>query len=180
MPKIEVRPAVIEDIPKLMDIDHNYHTEHVWQLDIVTDERYIGVNFRENRLPRSVKVEYPRSTKRLMKDWIHRDALLVAIMDKQPVAYISLNTDMAPLSGWITDLVVKPTIRGQGIGTALVMAGEEWATQQLNLKRIIVDMQSKNIPGIRLFTKLGFEFCGYNDHFYANQDIAIFFSHFLV
>jgi GNAT superfamily N-acetyltransferase len=179
MPKIEVRPAIIEDIPKLMDIDHNYHTEHVWQLDIVTDERYIGVNFRENRLPRSVKVEYPRSPKRLMKDWIHRDSLLVAIMNKQPVAYISISADMAPLSGWVTDLVVTPSERRQGIATALVMAGEEWASVK-GLKRMIVDMQSKNIPGIRLFGKLGFEFCGYNDHFYANQDIAIFFSHFLV
>jgi ribosomal protein S18 acetylase RimI-like enzyme len=178
MPKIEVRPAIIEDIPKLMELDHNYHTEHVWQLDIVTDERYIGVNFRENRLPRSVKVEYPRSPKRLMKDWIHRDALLVAVIEKQPVAYISISADMAPSSGWVTDLVVTPTFRRQGIATALLMAGEEWSSVK-GLRRMIVDMQSKNIPGIRLFGKLGFEFCGYNDHFYANQDIAIFFSHFL-
>jgi len=78
----------------------------------------------------------------------------------------------------VTDLVVTPTLRRQGIATALVMAGEEWSSVK-GLRRMIVDMQSKNIPGIRLFGKLGFEFCGYNDHFYANQDIAIFFSHFL-
>ena len=84
------RSAVLEDIPKIMEIDHSYHTDRVWQLDIVSDERYIGVNFRENRLPRSVKVEYPRSTKLLFKDWIHRDALLVAIVDDQPAAYISI------------------------------------------------------------------------------------------
>lgn len=179
MPQIQVRPAVIEDIPKLMEIDHSYHTDHVWQLDFINEERYIGINFRENRLPRSVKVEYPRSTKRMMKDWIHRDALLVALFEKQPVAYVSISTDLAPLSGWITDLAVNPNYRHQGIATALIMAGQEWATQQ-QLRRMIVDMQSKNIPSIRLFRKMGFEFCGYNDHFYANQDIAIFFSHFLI
>ncbi len=179
MPQIQVRPAVIEDIPKLMELDHSYHTEHVWQLDFINEERYIGINFRENRLPRSVRVEYPRSTKRMMKDWIHRDALLVAVIEKLPVAYISISTDLAPLSGWITDLAVSPNFRRQGIATALIMAGEEWAGLQAQ-KRMIVDMQSKNIPSIKLFRKMGFEFCGYNDHFYANQDIALFFSHFLI
>lgn len=179
MPQIQVRPAVIEDIPKLMEIDHSFQTDHVWQLDFINEERYIGINFRENRLPRSVKVEYPRSTKRMMKDWIHLDALLVALFEKQPVAYISISTDFAPMSGWITDLAVNPNFRRQGIATALIMAGEDWATQQ-KLRRMIVDMQSKNIPSIRLFRKMGFEFCGYNDHFYANQDIALFFSHFLI
>jgi ribosomal protein S18 acetylase RimI-like enzyme len=179
MPRIEIRPAIIEDIPKITEIDHNYHTDLVWQLDIVRDDRYIGVNFHENRLPRSVKVEYPRVPRQLMKDWIHRDALLVALIDNQPVAYISVSTDLAPSSAWITDLAVKPTCRRQGIGSALVMAAEEWSLGH-NLRRIIVDMQTKNIPANRLFGKMGFEFCGYNDHFYSNQDIAIFFSHYLI
>lgn len=179
MPRIEVRPAVIEDIPKLIELDHSYHTEAVWQMDLLNDDRYIGINFNENRLPRSVKVEYPRLPKLLMKDWIHRDALLVAFIEKEPVAYISISTDLAPTSAWITDLAVKPTSRGQGIGSALVMAGEEWAVGK-KLRRMIVDMQTKNIPGVRLFRKLGYEFCGYNDHFYSNQDIAIFFSHYLI
>jgi RimJ/RimL family protein N-acetyltransferase len=37
-------------------------------------------------------------------------------------------------------------------------------------------MQSKNHPAIQLAHKLGFEFCGYNDHYFSNQDIALFFS----
>lgn len=179
MPKIEVRHATIEDIPKLIDLDHSYHTEAVWQMDLLSDERYIGINFNENRLPRSVKVEYPRQPKQLMKDWIHRDALLVACIEKEPVAYISIFTDMAPSSAWITDLAVKPVVRKQGIGSALIMAAEEWAVMK-KIRRMIADMQTKNIPAIRLFRKMGYEFCGYNDHYYSNQDIAIFFSHYLV
>ncbi len=179
MPRIEIRPAVIEDIPRIIELDHSYHTDLVWQLDIATDDRYIGVNFHENRLPRSVKVEYPRSARQLLKDWIHRDALLIALVEKQPIAYISISSDLAPSSAWITDLAVKPIFRNQGIGSALIMAGEEWAISK-GLRRMIADMQTKNIPGIRLFRKLGYEFCGYNDHFYSNQDIAIFFSHYLL
>ncbi len=103
MPRIEVRTAVLEDIPAMMELDHSYHTDYVWQMDLISEDRYVGVNFQENRLPRSVKVEYPRHPKQLFKDWIHRDALLVGLLEKKPVAYISVSEDLAPSSGWITD-----------------------------------------------------------------------------
>jgi GNAT superfamily N-acetyltransferase len=179
MPRIEVRTAVLEDITAMMELDHGYYTDYVWQMDVVSEDKYVGINFQENRLPRSVKVEYPRLPKQLFKDWIHRDALLVGILDKKPVAYISVSLDLAPSSAWITDLAVSPINRRGGIATALVMAAEEWASSK-HLKRMIVDMQSKNSPGVKLFRKFGYDFCGYNDHFYANQDIALFFSHYLV
>jgi GNAT superfamily N-acetyltransferase len=179
MPRIEVRTAVLEDITAMMELDHGYHTDYVWQMDVVSEDKYVGINFQENRLPRSVKVEYPRLPKQLFKDWIHRDALLVGILDKKPVAYISVSLDLAPSSAWITDLAVSPINRRGGIATALVMAAEEWASSK-HLKRMIVDMQSKDSPGVKLFRKFGYDFCGYNDHFYANQDIALFFSHYLV
>jgi ribosomal protein S18 acetylase RimI-like enzyme len=50
---------------------------------------------------------------------------------------------------------------------------------QKNNRRIILEMQPKNYPAIKLTQKLGFELCGYNDHYYANQDIALFFSKWL-
>jgi hypothetical protein len=37
-------------------------------------------------------------------------------------------------------------------------------------------MQSKNQPAIRLAQKHGYEFCGYNDHYYMTQDVALFFA----
>jgi ribosomal protein S18 acetylase RimI-like enzyme len=44
---------------------------------------------------------------------------------------------------------------------------------------MILEMQSKNIPAVHLAMRLGYEFCGYNDHYYSNQDIALFFAQFL-
>jgi hypothetical protein len=41
---------------------------------------------------------------------------------------------------------------------------------------MILEMQSKNYPAIQLAQKLGFDFCGYNDNYFDNQDIAILFS----
>ena len=45
-----------------------------------------------------------------------------------------------------------------------------------NLRRLIVETQTKNYPAIQFLLKRGLVFCGYNDLFYPNQDIAIFFG----
>jgi hypothetical protein len=44
------------------------------------------------------------------------------------------------------------------------------------MSQLFLEMQSKNIPAIRLATKMGSVFSGYSDRYYPNQDIALFFA----
>jgi len=178
MPEIEIRPATVDDIPTLTGLDHNYASDYVWQMEIQRDEHQVGVIFREARLPRSVQVIYPRNPKALIEEWDKRSGILVASMDAVIVAYACLAQNTTPQTTWITDLVVMRRLRRQGIGTALILAAQEWALQKQS-RRIILEMQPKNYPAICLANKLGFELCGYNDHYYTNNDIALFFSKWL-
>jgi ribosomal protein S18 acetylase RimI-like enzyme len=66
-------------------------------------------------------------------------------------------------------------VRRQGIGTGLLLAGMEW-TKQHGLDRLVIEMQPKNYPALCMAQKLGFGFCGYQDPYYTNHDIALFFS----
>jgi ribosomal protein S18 acetylase RimI-like enzyme len=175
MPEIEIRPAVIKDIPALIDIDHNYTTDFVWQMEIQSEERLVGVSFREIRLPRSVRVEYPHRIDTLADEWTQRNGLLVALLKGEPVGYISLMLNIAPLTAWVSDLVVVRRLRRQGIGSTLVLAGQEMGSN-LACQRIVLEMQPKNYPAIHLAQKLGFDFCGYNDRYYTNHDIGLFFG----
>jgi ribosomal protein S18 acetylase RimI-like enzyme len=178
MPEIEIRPAAEDDIPQLVALDHDYKSNYVWQMDMNTEEGQVITRFREIRLPRAATIEYPRSPQNLLQDWALRDGVLVAVIEKRPIAYISLTQQISPLTAWVTDLVVSTELRRKGIASALVLAAEDWARGRKN-RRIILEVQSKNLPAIRMAYKLGFEFCGYNDHYYLNQDIALFFSQFL-
>ena len=135
----------------------------------------MGVSFREIRLPRSVRVDYPRPAGALAEDWSQRAGVLVALMEGEPVGYISLMQNIAPLTAWATDLAVLRRLRRQGIGSALVLAAQEWAEQRES-RRIVLEMQPKNLPAIHLAQKLGFDFCGYNDRYFANHDIGLFFG----
>lgn len=175
MPEIQIRPAISSDIPVLMAIDHTYSSEYVWQMEIEQEEKRIAVNFREIHLPRSVRVEYPRPVHTLADDWTRRSGLLVAVLESEVVGYISLMLDIAPITTWVSDLAVVRRVRRQGIGSALVLAAQEWGEQH-GTRRIVLEMQPKNYPAIKMTEKLGFTFCGYNDRYYANHDIALFFA----
>jgi ribosomal protein S18 acetylase RimI-like enzyme len=176
MPEIEIRDAVAEDIPKLTNLDHDYASDYVWQMDVQSpDEGQIEVFFRQVRLPRSVKVEYPRSAQLLAEEWIKRSGLLVAVHDNALVGYIGLMLEMAPQTAWVTDLVVSRGMRRKGIGSALVVSGMAWGMQH-KCYRLVLEMQPKNFPAISLAKKLGFEFSGFNDHYYLNHDVALFFA----
>jgi ribosomal protein S18 acetylase RimI-like enzyme len=175
MPEIEIRPAIADDIPHLVAFEHGYSSDYVWQMDIQIEENQVGVKFRNVRLPRSVRVDYPRNTQSLIGGWAERAALLVAAINEKPVGYISLLDDVTPASAWVSDLVVERRLRRQGIGAALLLAGQEWASRR-RFQRVVIEMQPKNHPAISLVNKLGYEFCGYNDRYYANHDIALFFG----
>ena len=175
MPEIQIRPAIAVDIPKLIAIDHHYTSENAWQMDLIIEEGQIAVNFRQIHLPRSVKVEYPRSPQSLLVDWNKRSGLLVAILEDEPIAYISMMQDIAPATTWVTDLVVLRRLRRQGIGSALVLAGQDWARQH-STYRMVLEMQPKNYAAYSLSQKLGYTFCGYNDSYYTNHDITLFFA----
>ncbi len=175
MPEINIRPGNAADIAALIAIDHNYTSDSVWQMELKVDEGQVNVRFRETRLPHSVRVEYPRLASRLEQDWEQRAGVLVALLDDIPVGYISLNLDIAPVTAWVTDLVVLRRLRRQGIGSALLLAAQEWGENH-DCRRLVLEMQPKNYPALQMARKLGFDFCGYNDRFFANHDIGLFFA----
>jgi len=172
---VHVRPAVEEDQERLLDLDHGFLTDYVWQMELGQGSPRMGAQFKETRLPRPMQVNYPRSRDRLQAEWKQRAVLLLAEADSRIVGYASLSSGLAPGAIWLTDVVVDPPQRRKGVGTRLISAAQTWAREHGH-DRLVLEMQSKNYPAIKLAQKLAFEFSGYNDKYYENQDIALFFA----
>jgi ribosomal protein S18 acetylase RimI-like enzyme len=175
MPEIQIRPAVATDISVLMALDHACQTDYVWQMDIQHQEGQLGAIFREIRLPHSISVPYPRAVSALPDSWNRRAGMLVAMIGEQVIGYIRMSDLILPHTAWLTDIVVSPRFRRQGVAMALIIAAQSWAVDRKN-NRALMEMATKNNPAICLARKLGYEFCGYNDHYYETQDIALFFG----
>lgn len=178
-----IRPAELEDLEACLRLDHSYFTEHVWQMDVQEAEGRVTVRFRTVRLPRTVLVKYPRDRDALLTAWHHRDCFLVATagagrqeIEALPiVGYLTMGAYDWHQTGWVADLVIAPEFRRQGIATQLLQAAKDWA-RDAGLRRLTVETQTKNHPALCFLERNGFSFCGYNDRYYANQDIALFFS----
>ncbi len=175
MPSFEIRPANANDLPRLMALDHSCQSDYVWQLEIRRESNQVTANFREVRLPRSVEVVYPRDPFSLADEWKKRDVVLIALHENEPVGYICAQEEHTAAIAWVTDIVVAPERRRQGMGSAMLIAAQDWALER-GVRRLVVEMQSKNQACIRLTQKFGYDFCGYNDQYYPTQDVALFFG----
>jgi GNAT superfamily N-acetyltransferase len=178
MAEIDIRPAISTDIPKMISLDHNFATGHVWQMTLELTDTQTQVSFREVRLPREVHVNYPRIPRKMLDDWTKRDLLLLAEENEVVRGYVSVRLGLAPASAWVEDLVVDRIYRRNGIGSALVLAAQDWCGKK-GIHRLTMEMQPKNYPTIQFAYKMGFEFSGYNDQYYRDQEIAIFFSSYI-
>ncbi len=174
-----IRPAELTDLNACFEMDHSFETDHVWQMDQREEDGVVSVVFRTVRLPRLMKVDYPRDLDYLLENWQREECFLVADADPDGEGDIQGYLDMTVQSwhntGWINNLAVARSQRRQRIGQALLQAGIQWSRER-GLGRLMVEAQTKNYPAISFYQKQGFVFCGFNDRYYPNQDIALFFA----
>lgn len=176
---LKIRSALAPDIQRLMGFKHTCESDYVWQLDLQKAKAQISVSLRQVRLPRPVTVTYPREQFSLADEWKKTSKTFVALSpDGMPVGYIRLIEQVAAASVWVLDLVVNAGARRKGVATALLKSIEGWAFDRQH-QQLFVEMSSKNNPAISLMQKNGFEFSGYNDHYYATQDVSLFFGKLL-
>lgn len=175
MAQVQVRPAASADLRHLTALDHGYSTDYVWQMDAREENEQTSITFRTVRLPRSMRVAFPRDSQQLLEAWNRRVCFLVAEEAGLLKGYLNLTFAAAPETGWIADFAVDRRFRRSGVGSVLLASAAHWARQN-NLGRLIVETQSKNYPAICFAQKHGMAFCGYNDRYYPNQDVALFFG----
>lgn len=175
MPELQLRLTNASDLSRLMALDHTVSSETVWQLELRRDTGQMFATFREVRLPRPIPLAYPHDKFALADEWTQKSLMLTAQIEPDPVGYIAVVERSAASIAWITDLVVGVQARRRGVASTLLAAAQAWA-QERGIRRLMIEMQSKNIPAIRLAQKHGYEFCGYNDHYYLTQDVALFFA----
>lgn len=166
--------ADLRDLAACLALDGSYETDSVWQVTQQQEDDEVSTRFRTVRLPRTMRVRYPGWSEALLAHQQRGDLILVAAEASEVRGYIDQETQPDQGIAWVHHLVVAGGYRRQGIGTALLARGIQHARQQ-GLGHMMTVVQSKNYPAIRFLGRQGFRFCGYNEQFYRNQDIGIYF-----
>ncbi len=171
----EIRAAISTDIPALIQMSHTVETQYVWQMDYADSDDGLQMQavFRRVRLPRAVPVHYPREPEALMDTWNYHAETFVVLRADRRVGYARVEErgDIA----WVTDCVIDLPWREQGLALELLKFIWQNARRK-GFRQMTMEMINKNYPASALAQKLGLDFCGYNDQYYAARDIAIFFG----
>jgi len=172
---MKIRPARPRDLEACGALEHAYTTDRVWQMEAREENGVLAVTFRVANLPREMRVDYPRRGEELLAGWRQRDGFMVAEEDGRVCGYVALTEEVEHSVARGGDLGGGQRGRRRGMGTALLQAAAQWGGEQ-GLGRLVIEVQTKNYPAIRLCRSRGLTFCGYNDHYWPSRDIALFFG----
>lgn len=178
MPQIQIHPQNTQETSDLYSMNHAYFTEYTWQMNRKIAPNEVSIQFRQVRLPRQIIVDPPRSVEERRTANLKADITLTVVHEDETVAYAVLEKSTHKPIVRIVDFVVQQKMRRQGIGSALLLAAQDWSLSE-GCQRIIAEIQSKNHPAIQLVKKVGYDYCGFHEFYYANHDIVLFFSTYL-
>lgn len=172
-----IRDGLESDIPACIELDHQYETDFVWQMSIGETTGQWQITFKTERLPRTLETRYIPDANRLRLALPTEQCFLVAATrDGQDVlGYLTMRNDPVYHTALVQDIVVSQPYRRHRIATRLLSVARQWAKEH-SLVRMTVECLTQNYPGITFCQQAGFKFCGYNDQYYPNHDIAIFFN----
>ena len=188
-----IRMAHLADLAVCAGLDADSQTNHVWQMDQRRENEHTVIRFQRVRLPRVMRVAYPRSRDDLVTCWEGDSTILIAtdrpallpdedeiVLEQPPIlprvfGYCQLDVEPWQRAAWLTHLIVDRRLRRRSVGSALLTAAVAWGRRK-RLQRLLVAVQTKNYPAIAFCERHGFGFCGYNDHYFPNRDIAVFFA----
>ncbi|GAB4508568.1 MAG: hypothetical protein OHK0046_01380 [Anaerolineae bacterium] len=172
-----IRDGLESDIPACLSLDHTYTTEYVWQMTLHPDTGQVNVLLKTERLPREMEGMHQPSEERLRLALPEQQCFLVAAGKDEPeiLGYLTMRKDEVHHIALVQDVVVSRPYRGRRIATRLLRVARQWALEQ-ELKILTIEIQTKNFPAIQFCQQAGLSFSGFNDHYFSNQDIALFFS----
>lgn len=172
-----IRDGLERDIPACLALDHAYSTDIVWQMTVTDTLGDWAISFKPQRLPRTLETSFIPDEARLHAALPPQQCLLVAQAkdESEVLGYLTMRADSPHQIALIQDIVVSRPYRRARIGTRLLSAARQWAKEHL-LLTLCAENQTKNYPAVLFLQSAGLQFCGYNDQYFPNQEIAVFFS----
>lgn len=173
---IIIRDALMSDVSSCLHLDHSYETDYVWQVKLLNTGQQRTIDFREERLPRRMEVTYTPQQQLLTHALNPQHCFLVAAdPDNNVLGYLVMLKDALTAIAQLKAIAIDKPHRERNIAQRLLAIAQQWA-QQHHIRRILAETQTKNVPTITLYQQAGYTFCGFNDQYFTNRDIAVFFS----
>jgi ribosomal protein S18 acetylase RimI-like enzyme len=184
-----IRTLKERDIPKLIDIRPGFRTDHILRLH--RQGQGYEVSWKLVEVALSQVYDKGRgydfdATERanIRARFLEGNGLwevVETLEDKRIVGILDVELREWNNTAWIWNIMLDDSVRRHGLGSVLIQRTIDWARQN-QVRAIMLETQTNNLPACRFYQKLGFELIGINEVFYTNQDterdeIALFWAY---
>ena len=172
---LHIRRPILHDLAACANLDGSYVTHRVWQMQLRPESNSIEVDFHLIHLPRPLTVSDTIADDNLLKYWQRGDGMFVAKLDNITVGYMHVIPDQATRVCTINRHVVAPDYRRRRIGENLLHRAIQWGREHRMLG-MRLGLSTKNYPGFEFYQAHGFIFTGFDERFYSDQEITLYFA----
>lgn len=170
---MRIRSARTDNLKDCLELDASYETETAWQMEEVCGPGEWGMRFREVRLPRTQRITPSPSPEARLEAWQRRDGFWIAVERGKTLGYVAVVLEVEHRQARVTDLVVVPARRREGIGSELLTHATRWCLRQ-SVDQLILECRLKAQPCIAFAQKHGFAVCGFQDAYWPEQETGLF------
>jgi len=152
-------------------LNYTYTSDSHYRAELVEDEEGFSFRFTKELLPEVLDRDCCDTLFQPYWSGVTAYGVFENEQDHDPYAVLELAREEWNNRLVITQLLVSPEKRGQGIGRKLIELAVDIAEKE-DFRLITLETQTCNIPAIEFYKKCGFKFAGTNLHFYSNDDIS--------
>lgn len=107
----------------------------------------------------------------LFSDWLEAPIAFGLFEDDQLLGIIEGNMESWHSIFRITNVFIEEAYRRLGIGSTLMKHMITYVLHNLEVRGIMLETQTCNVPAIQLYQSFGFELCAIHTHEYSNDDL---------
>ena len=175
MADIEIGAATLDEMAQISQMDLSFESDHVWKTQMLEGMDSFESSFQRIQLPKPIKVSFQAYSPVNLETLIRQRMILSVRYEDKVIGYARLEQDET-----VNRLIVKtggvmPEYRNKGVGTVLLERICEIARHN-RIRSLVCMVQAKNDPTIHFLLARGFVFCGYQEFFFRNMEIGLFFS----
>jgi ribosomal protein S18 acetylase RimI-like enzyme len=170
------RPATLEDLDRLLDIDGTIESTDYLHLDRSGEGLSAGWKLevrplRTRLIQGNALDDASRLALRQIVSGADEGVALVVEHDDSPVALAAAQLRAERGTLHLFDVRVDYDVRRAGLATVLVCQVIEQARQR-ELRAVSARSRTNNLPAARMLQKLGFELAGIDTHRHTNHDLV--------
>ena len=175
MAEIEIGVAELEEYPQIAAMDLSFESDYVWKTQTLEEYESFESSFQRIRLPKTIRVSFQAYSSANLETLIRNREILSVRYDDRVIGYVRLERDETVNRLMLKTGGIMPEYRNKGVGSVLLDQVTEIARHN-SLRSIVCMVQAKNDPAIHFLLSHGFVFCGYQEFFFRNMEIGLFFS----